>query len=99
MQRVLEKSGEAAYIESMRDSMDTLLEHIPSGILTMDHKGNITSLNHVAQELLGLDNSQVEGASVTRPPVQRVSEFFRLLEYWLNDVCGNYPCPDHRRIH
>ncbi|MBF4693053.1 PAS domain-containing sensor histidine kinase [Fusibacter ferrireducens] len=55
MQKVLEKSGEVAYIKEIRSSMSNLIEHMPNGIVTIDGKGEITSMNPAAKEILDVD--------------------------------------------
>lgn len=59
MQQVLEKSGEAAYIKEIRHSIDSLFDHMPNGIVTIDAKGRISSINAVALEILDVSESNL----------------------------------------
>lgn len=52
MQKVLEASGEAAYVKEIKKSMSNLFEHMPNGIMTIDGRGEITSMNPAAVEML-----------------------------------------------
>ncbi|MBN2797074.1 MAG: PAS domain-containing protein [Clostridia bacterium] len=52
MQQVLEKTGEAAYIDELRKSIDALFDHMPNGIITIDANGYISSVNAVALDIL-----------------------------------------------
>ncbi len=59
MQKVLEKSGEVAYMNEVKNSLNTVVEHAMSGILTIDGKGTITALNAKAREILNLNTDAV----------------------------------------
>jgi two-component system sensor histidine kinase AtoS len=59
MQKVLEKSGEAAYMNELKHSLNTVVEHALSGILTIDGKGTITTLNAKAREILNFNAESI----------------------------------------
>ncbi|MCK8059175.1 MULTISPECIES: PAS domain-containing sensor histidine kinase [unclassified Fusibacter] len=54
LQKVLEKSGEVAFIEGIKNSMSSLVEQLPRGIITLDNKGEVLSVNAIASEILGI---------------------------------------------
>jgi len=86
MQQVLEKSGEAAYIEEIRHSIESLFEHIPNGIITVDGKGVIGSINEVALEILECQASSLLNQHLMGDVPEEISEFFKLIYMnFLND--------------
>ena len=87
MQKVLEKSGEVAYIQEIRSTMSNLIEHMPNGIVTIDGKGEITSMNPAAEEILEV-NLVGENIFKTPPPHYEVL-FYHLKASMLNDVTQN----------
>ena len=59
MQRILEKSGETAYINEIRENVNLFFDNIPSGIITIDNKGNIASVNEVASNILEINSNKL----------------------------------------
>jgi PAS domain S-box-containing protein len=59
--------------EHVKSLMRNVLESIPTGVLTLDSRGFVTSLNSAAERLLGLRASMVVGRSVDEV-LQPVSE-------------------------
>jgi two-component system sensor histidine kinase AtoS len=57
---------QAALAERMRASIESILESIDSGVLTLDLSGQITTINRAAQTLLG-DSNATEG--LVLPPI------------------------------
>ena len=79
MQQVLEKSGEAAHIEVIRNSIEELFDHIPNGIITIDAKGQITSVNNVALEILNSNKSELLSKFIEREIPLNLQPFFNLI--------------------
>lgn len=79
MQKVLEKSGEAAYIEEVRNSIELLFDHIPNGIITIDNKGYITSVNNVAIEILDTDKSNLVDRYIGNQTTPFLQPFFTII--------------------
>jgi PAS domain S-box-containing protein len=50
--------------ERVKSLMRNILQSIPTGVLTLDHHGAVTSLNPVAERLLGLRASAVVGRAL-----------------------------------
>ncbi len=87
MQKVLEKSGEVAYIREIRSSMSNLIEHMPNGIMTIDGKGKITSMNPAAEEILDVN---LVGENIFKlPPTHYEVLFDNLKESMLSDATQN----------
>ena len=87
MQKVLEKSGEVAYIKEIRSSMSNLIEHMPNGIMTVDGKGKITSMNPAAEEILDVN---LVGENIFKlPPTHYEVLFDNLKESMLSDATQN----------
>lgn len=59
--------AEIAKLEDERRRLDTLLERMPDGILTLDATGRITRANQAAQSMLGMS-----GPGLGRTPVEAV---------------------------
>lgn len=76
MQQVLEKSGEAAYIKELRHSIDTLFEHMPNGILTIDSKGQIISINPAALDILEVSENDLLHRSIQDALPNHLQAFF-----------------------
>ncbi len=79
MQQVLEKTGEAAHIEHVRNSIDKLFEHIPNGIITTDQSGHITFVNDYAHEILESKNLVLLGSSIRHNDIPYLSPLFNLI--------------------
>jgi PAS domain S-box-containing protein len=55
--------------ERAKSLMRNILQSIPTGVLTLDRRGTVTSLNHAAERLLGLRASAVVGRTFEGLPV------------------------------
>ncbi len=87
MQKVLEKSGEVAYIQEIRSSMSNLIEHMPNGIVTVDGRGEITSMNPAAEEILEVS---LVGANIFKAPPEKFEVLFQALkESMMNEITQN----------
>lgn len=63
MQQVLEKSGEAASLEEIRQYSDKVFENVPSAVIIFDNSGRINTFNMVAAKLTGLQQEYMVGRS------------------------------------
>ncbi|WP_430884787.1 sensor histidine kinase [Fusibacter sp. JL216-2] len=95
MQRVLEKSGEAAHIDLIRGSIDKLIEGLPSGIITVDHNGLVSSINPPALEFLKVNKEDLLGQSISqqtsthlRPLLVSISNMFKTQKTLHDAVCS-----------
>ena len=87
MQMVLEKSGEAAYMDEINENIKEIFESIPNGILTIDTKGEITSINRSAAQILKLNYENQTHLSVYDTEVPGLEDFFKILKNSLmNDI-------------
>ena len=64
----LERSNEIA--EQRRNYLETILEHVPAGVIALDEAGVITIINRFAVDLLGIDPARFLGRDFreTLPP-------------------------------
>jgi adenylate cyclase len=51
-------------VTQLKNLTDNVFTSITSGVLTIDHQENIVLMNRAAQEILGLDGSQVTGCTL-----------------------------------
>lgn len=87
MQMVLEKTGQAAYMDEINEHIKEIFESIPNGILTIDAKGDITSINQSAAQILKLSDENQKHLSIYDTKVQRLRDFLKALENSLfNDI-------------
>lgn len=87
MQMVLEKTGEAAYMDEINENIKEIFESIPNGILTIDAKGEITSINRSAGQILKLNDENQSHISVYDTEVPGLGDFFKILKNSLmNDI-------------
>ncbi len=77
MQQVLEKSGQAAHIDLIRNSIDELIEGMPSGIITIDQDGCITSINDYALDVLKLQENTPVGKTIADWDASYLGAFFK----------------------
>ncbi|OGO77416.1 MAG: hypothetical protein A2Y23_08420 [Clostridiales bacterium GWB2_37_7] len=80
MQQVLEKSGEAASLEEIRQYADKIFENVPSAILTIDNTGKITTFNLVAAKLTGLHQEDIVGEGIERQFPDSIKPIIKLLQ-------------------
>ncbi|MBN2898240.1 MAG: PAS domain S-box protein, partial [Clostridia bacterium] len=85
MQQVLEKSGEAAYLKEIRNSMDTLFDHMPNGIITVSSSGQISSVNAAALEILNVSEIDLLHKNIAQDTPQHLSPFFDLIHHNLTE--------------
>lgn len=83
MQMVLEKTGEAAHVDEITENIKGIFESIPNGILTIDAKGEIKSINRYASQILGLDYDTEKIISIHDRDFPKLNEF-------LNDLCNSF---------
>lgn len=88
LQKVLEKSGEAAYVDDIRNSMAHLLAHIPRGIIAVDSKFEIISVNQTAVDMLELKENNLIGKKLFEIENQTNNNFFDILSESLK---GEHP--------
>ncbi|MFZ5969886.1 MAG: ATP-binding protein [Bacillota bacterium] len=85
MQQVLEKSGEAASLAEIRQYVDKFFDDVPSGIMTVDSTGKITTFNQTAAQILGVQQMWVLGKNIRDPLAENITPIIKLL--W--DCCEN----------
>lgn len=79
MQQVLEKSGEAAYIQEIRASIETLFEHMPNGIITVSSSGQISSINAAATDILGVHESDLLNKDIKSEMPEHIAPLFEII--------------------
>ncbi|MGB3367581.1 MAG: histidine kinase dimerization/phospho-acceptor domain-containing protein [Acidaminobacteraceae bacterium] len=77
MQMVLEKTGEAAHIDEINENIKGIFESIPNGILTIDAKGSIKSINRYAVKILGLEYDDKTSLSIYNNQSPKLDDFFK----------------------
>ncbi|MHB1394011.1 MAG: sensor histidine kinase [Clostridia bacterium] len=80
MQQVLEKSGEAASLEEIRQYADKIFENVPSAVLTIDNTGKITTFNTVAAKLTGVHQEDIVGESIKEKFSDSIKPIIKLLQ-------------------
>ncbi|HYE11134.1 MAG TPA: ATP-binding protein [Patescibacteria group bacterium] len=80
MQQVLEKSGEAASLEEIRQYADKIFENVPSAVLTIDNTGKITTFNAVAAKLTGIQQGDIVGESIKKQFPDSINPIIKLLQ-------------------
>lgn len=80
MQQVLEKSGEAASLEEIRQYADKIFENVSSAVLTIDNTGKITTFNSVAAKLTGLQQGDLVGGSIEKQLPDSIKPIIKLLQ-------------------
>ena len=80
MQQVLEKSGEAASLEEIRQYADKIFENVPSAVLTVDNAGKINTFNTVAAKLTGIQQKDIVGESIKKQFPDSIKPIIKLLQ-------------------
>lgn len=80
MQQVLEKSGEAASLEEIRQYADKIFENVSNAVLTIDNTGKITTFNIAAAKLTGLQQSEVVGECIRSQFPDSIKPILKLLQ-------------------
>ena len=80
MQQVLEKSGEAASLEEIRQYADKIFENVSSAVVTIDNTGKITTFNTVAVKLTGLQQREIVGESIKSQFPDSIKAIIKLLQ-------------------
>ncbi|WP_353893946.1 sigma 54-interacting transcriptional regulator [Proteinivorax hydrogeniformans] len=65
IEKILEVKSSNAKLKNMKIFLDTMLDSIPSGIITSDLQGNIKTLNKYATELFGYDYLEMQKMNVS----------------------------------
>ena len=80
VQKTMEKTGEAESVKSVKASLDAMIDHAVTGIVTIDGKGIITSVNPRIKEILKADHDDVlVGLSIGKEGHQRFDALFQIL--------------------
>ena len=67
MQQVLDKSGEATSMQEIMEYVEETYDNLPGGILSINILGEITTFNHTAEELTGIDARELIGIDIKNP--------------------------------
>ncbi|WP_202710442.1 ATP-binding protein [Sporosalibacterium faouarense] len=87
MQMVLEKTGEAAYMGEFNENIKDLFKSISKGILTIDAKGQVTSINRAAAHILKLDYNNEYDLNINNNETPGLGDFFKILKNsFVNDI-------------
>ncbi|WP_350342896.1 sigma 54-interacting transcriptional regulator [Proteinivorax tanatarense] len=65
IEKMLEAKSSNAELENVKIFLDTMLDSIPSGIITADLEGNIKTLNKYATELFGYDYLEMKNMNIS----------------------------------
>ncbi len=74
-----ELEEQRADLSNLQSLHEDIIANIPSGIMTLDLKGRIVSLNQSAQKIIGLSAKQIRGHHWKETPfreIKRLDEFF-----------------------
>ncbi|MBZ9687707.1 HAMP domain-containing protein [Clostridium estertheticum] len=67
MQQIIQISGEAASLAEIRQYTGEFFKNIPSALITIDNMAKITTFNHEASNITGINEKDVLNKSVTDP--------------------------------
>lgn len=79
VQKTMEKTAEAESVKSVKTSLDSMIEHTITGIITIDAKGVITSTNPRVDEILNLKKT-LTGQTLKQLENQKYGPLFTLVE-------------------
>jgi nitrogen fixation/metabolism regulation signal transduction histidine kinase len=85
VQKTMEKTAEAESVKSVKTTLDSMIEHTTTGIITIDGKGVITSMNPRIMEVLEL-NSTFVGQTLKQLENQRFDPLIQLIENSIDTV-------------
>lgn len=67
MQQVLDKSGEAISLQEIMEYVEDTYDNLPSGIISINTLGEITTFNQAAEELTGYEAKELLGIDIKNP--------------------------------
>lgn len=85
MQQVLKVSGEAASMEQIRQYTEKFIDNVQSAIITIDSSGKITSFNHQASHIIGIDADMILHKNISDLDNEKVAPITELLRKGLEE--------------
>lgn len=80
MQQVLDKSAEAVSMQEVMAYVDETYNALPTGIISINNIGEITTFNSTAEELTGLSASELVGINIDNPTPPQVKKLINELK-------------------
>ena len=80
MQQVLDKSAEAVSMQEVMAYVDETYNALPTGIISINKIGEITTFNSTAEELTGLSASELVGINIDNPTPPQIKKLINELK-------------------
>lgn len=80
MQQVLDKSAEAVSMQEVMAYVDETYNALPTGIISINNIGEITTFNSTAEELTGLSADELVGINIDNPTPPQVKKLVNELK-------------------
>ncbi len=84
MQQVLDKSGEAVSMQEIMTYVDETYNNLPTGIISINNIGEITTFNTTAEELTGIKASEIIGINTSNPTPPQIKKLIAELKRCLS---------------
>ena len=80
MQQVLDKSGEAVSMQEIMTYVDETYNNLPTGIISINNIGEITTFNSTAEELTGIRAEEIIGINTSNPTPPQIKKLISELK-------------------
>ncbi|MDO4486491.1 MAG: ATP-binding protein [Bacillota bacterium] len=84
MQQVLDKSAEAVSMQEVMAYVDETYNALPSGIISINNIGEITTFNSTAEALTGLSAKELTGINIDNPTPPQIKKLIKELKRCLS---------------
>ncbi|MEI3503113.1 MAG: ATP-binding protein [Anaerovoracaceae bacterium] len=84
MQQVLDKSGEAVSMQEIMTYVDETYNNLPTGIISINNIGEITTFNSTAEELTGIRAEEIIGINTSNPTPPQIKKLISELKRCLS---------------
>lgn len=74
MQQVLDKSGEAVSMQEIMTYVDETYNNLPTGIISINNIGEITTFNRTAEDLTGIRADEIIGINTSNPTPPQIKK-------------------------
>ena len=80
MQQVLDKSGEAVSMQEIMTYVDETYNNLPTGIISINNIGEITTFNRTAEELTDIRAEEIIGINIGNPTPPQIKKLINELK-------------------
>ena len=84
MQQVLDKSAEAVSMQEIMAYVDETYNNLPTGIISINNIGEITTFNSTAEEITGIHPDDIIGISISNPTPPQIKKLISELKRCLS---------------